>query len=172
MECKIIIAGFGGQGVLFAGKILAQAAANEGFEVSWLPSYGPEMRGGTANCRVVISDSEISSPSFKVADILIAMNAPSLSKFEEFARDSVITDISYGGSGKSGAELIGIDSDMRGGQFRKLTNMLMLGVLAAKEDIISSDAFVNAIQSLTTVEKAVKDIKAFEAGYGFYKENL
>ena len=89
MEYKIVIAGFGGQGVLFAGKILAQAAANEGYEVSWLPSYGPEMRGGTANCQVVISDAEISSPSFKTSDILIAMNAPSVKKFAHSTKSDI-----------------------------------------------------------------------------------
>ena len=66
MEYKILISGFGGQGILFLGKVIAQAAMYSGLEASWLPSYGPEMRGGTANCRVVISDEEISSPAFTV----------------------------------------------------------------------------------------------------------
>ena len=164
MEYKIIIAGFGGQGVLFAGKILAQAAANNGFAVSWLPSYGPEMRGGTANCQVVISDGEISSPAFKMADILIAMNAPSLDKFSASAEAVVITDSHYADCCKTKAQVIGVDTNICKG----LTNMVMLGVLAAKIGIIPTDSFADAIHYFTTLDKAVKDIKAFEDGYKLY----
>ena len=80
-DFSIIIAGFGGQGILSAGRIVATAALLEGHEVSWFPSYGPEMRGGTANCGVVISDSMIGSPVINDADVVIALNAPSLEKF-------------------------------------------------------------------------------------------
>ncbi len=82
MERSIIIAGFGGQGVILAGKILAQAGMDHGLEVTWLPSYGPEMRGGTANCTVVLSDELVGSPIIDEATALIAMNLPSLDKFE------------------------------------------------------------------------------------------
>jgi len=82
MERSIIIAGFGGQGVILAGKILAQAGMDHGLEVTWLPSYGPEMRGGTANCTVVLSDDLVGSPIIDEATSLIAMNLPSLDKFE------------------------------------------------------------------------------------------
>lgn len=78
-----IFAGFGGQGVLLIGKLLAQAGLYEGREVSWLPSYGPEMRGGTANCSVVVSDAPIASPCINMANCVIAMNRPSLDKFEQ-----------------------------------------------------------------------------------------
>jgi len=81
MTSNIILAGFGGQGILFAGKLLAYSGLMDNKEVSWLPSYGPEMRGGTANCSVVISDSEISSPLVLEPDDLIAMNLPSYNKF-------------------------------------------------------------------------------------------
>lgn len=81
MERSIIISGFGGQGVILAGKILAQAGMNHGLEVTWLPSYGPEMRGGTANCTVVLSDEIVGSPIVDEATALIAMNLPSLDKF-------------------------------------------------------------------------------------------
>ena len=81
MTSNIILAGFGGQGVLFAGKLLAYSGLMDGKEVSWLPSYGPEMRGGTANCSVVISDSEISCPLVLEPDNLIVMNLPSYNKF-------------------------------------------------------------------------------------------
>jgi 2-oxoglutarate ferredoxin oxidoreductase subunit gamma len=81
-EQRIIISGFGGQGVLLIGKLLAGAGMDEGREVSWLPSYGPEMRGGTANCNVILSEELIGAPIVTEATCLIAMNLPSLDKFE------------------------------------------------------------------------------------------
>jgi 2-oxoglutarate ferredoxin oxidoreductase subunit gamma len=82
MQTEIVIAGFGGQGVLFAGQVLAYAAMDNGKEVTWIPSYGPEMRGGTANCTVIIADEEIGSPLIRYPQALIAMNLPSLDKYE------------------------------------------------------------------------------------------
>ena len=81
-EMRIVFAGFGGQGLLFAGKVVAYAGLIDGHEVSWLPSYGPEMRGGTANCSVTLSDEPIGSPLIMNPNVLIAMNQPSLLKFE------------------------------------------------------------------------------------------
>ncbi len=82
MVKNILFAGFGGQGILFMGKQLAKTAMHENLQVSWLPSYGPEMRGGAANCSVIISDEEIGSPLVTAPDILVAMNIPSFDKFE------------------------------------------------------------------------------------------
>ena len=82
MTTNILISGFGGQGVLFTGKFLAYEGLLENKEVTWLPSYGPEMRGGTCNCSVIISDTSIGSPLVPYPDVLIAMNLPSLDKFE------------------------------------------------------------------------------------------
>lgn len=82
MEKQLIIAGFGGQGVLLIGQLLAYSGMLEGKNVSWMPSYGPEMRGGSANCAVVISDDEVGSPKVEDADIVIAMNRPSMDIFE------------------------------------------------------------------------------------------
>src|SRR5512141_3505554 len=82
MQKEIIIAGFGGQGVLFGGQVVAYAAMDAGKEVTWIPSYGPEMRGGTANCTVVVADEEIGSPVVKNPDTVLAMNLPSLDKYE------------------------------------------------------------------------------------------
>jgi len=82
MTTEYLLAGFGGQGILFAGKFLAYAGLMEGKNVSWMPSYGPEMRGGTANCSVIISDNEVGSPVADNPDVLLAMNLPSLDKFE------------------------------------------------------------------------------------------
>ena len=82
MEAQFLIAGFGGQGVLLIGQLLAKAAMHEGMNVSWMPSYGPEMRGGTANCSVVVTDGEVYTPIVSVPDTVIVMNEPSLPKFE------------------------------------------------------------------------------------------
>ncbi|MFP4077741.1 MAG: 2-oxoacid:acceptor oxidoreductase family protein [Candidatus Izemoplasmataceae bacterium] len=79
---RVVIAGFGGQGVMLMGQMLAQAATNEGLETVWIPSYGPESRGGTANCFVTISETPINAPMVSESDTLIAMNEPSLLKFE------------------------------------------------------------------------------------------
>ena len=81
MEKQFLIAGFGGQGVLLIGQLIAKAAMREEYEVSWMPSYGPEMRGGEANCAVVVSDEEIGSPLVPEPPVLVAMNKPSLAKF-------------------------------------------------------------------------------------------
>ena len=83
MQKEIVIAGFGGQGVLFGGQVLAYAAMDTGKEVTWIPSYGPEMRGGTANCTVIIADDEIGSPLVKNPPLAIALNLPSFDKYEE-----------------------------------------------------------------------------------------
>ncbi len=83
MDSTFIFAGFGGQGVILAGKLLAQAGTDYGLHVTWLPSYGPEMRGGTANCTVVLSDEPIGSPVVDNPTALVAMNLPSLDRFEK-----------------------------------------------------------------------------------------
>ncbi len=164
MECKIIIAGFGGQGVLFTGKILAQAAVNDGYEVSWLPSYGPEMRGGTANCQVVISDGKISSPTFKTADILIAMNYPSLDKFKDNVKGKIITDSSFVNRCDTMAEIIAIgDSAVKNNE---LINMVMLGAMTAKIQLLTRKSIDEAIR-LIAGAKAEEDIEAFNDGLNY-----
>jgi len=94
---ELLIAGFGGQGVLFSGKVIAHAGMDVGKNVSWLPSYGPEMRGGTANCQIIISDEPIGSPIVTKPDILIVMNKPSLDKFESTVKPggTIIVDSVY-----------------------------------------------------------------------------
>ena len=101
---RILIAGFGGQGVLFIGKLLAYVGMAEDRQVSWLPSYGPEMRGGTANCSVILSDDPIGSPIVDAPDVLIAMNLPSFQKYQ----DAVVS----GGSIVLDSSLIG-ETDRR-----------------------------------------------------------
>ena len=86
MQTEIILAGFGGQGIMFAGHILSYAAMDSGKEVTWIPSYGPEMRGGTANCTVIIADEEIGSPLVEHPSAALVMNLPSLDKYEPLVR--------------------------------------------------------------------------------------
>jgi 2-oxoglutarate ferredoxin oxidoreductase subunit gamma len=96
MNYEIILAGFGGQGILSAGRIISVSAILEGRNTTWFPSYGPEMRGGTANCHVIVSDDEIGSPIINNPDILIAMTLPALEKFEKVVRTTgfIIADSS------------------------------------------------------------------------------
>lgn len=133
MLTEIVISGFGGQGVLFAGKCLAHAAMLAGMGVSWLPSYGPEMRGGTANCSVCLSDGQIGSPLVSEPDILIVMNTPSFDRFADTVKpggsifvDSSITDRVSGRSDVSGqyipASQIAQDNELTG-----MANIVLLG---------------------------------------------
>jgi 2-oxoglutarate ferredoxin oxidoreductase subunit gamma len=152
MQTEILIAGFGGQGVLFAGQLLAYAAMDNGREVTWIPSYGPEMRGGTANCTVIISDDEIGSPMVRNPQALIAMNLPSLDKYEQtLAKDGLLIinssvinrsarrkDIrSILIPGNSIAETIGD---------RRMTNMVMLGGLLANLPVLPLEAIEKALK--------------------------
>src|SRR5512136_2832466 len=86
MQTEIIIAGFGGQGILFAGQLLAYSAMDNSKEVTWIPSYGPEMRGGTANCTVIIADEEIGAPTVRTPQAVLAFNLPSLDKYEPLVK--------------------------------------------------------------------------------------
>ena len=147
-----IFAGFGGQGVLLIGKLVAYAGMDEGRNVSWLPSYGPEMRGGTANCSVVVSDDPIASPVLSMADCVIAMNTPSLDKFEAnvlpggklFINSSIIDrkavrdDITVVYCDANGiAESIGNP---------KGANVAILGATLAKAPVTSVDSMMEAIR--------------------------
>lgn len=152
MQTEIVIAGFGGQGVMFAGQVLAYAAMDADKDVTWIPSYGPEMRGGTANCTVVISDQEIGSPLVRNPKAVIALNLPSLDKYEPvivpdgvlvvntslISRDIERTDIDtvYLPANKI-AESIGD---------KRLTNMVALGALLARLPVLPVDAIERALK--------------------------
>src|SRR5512137_1411873 len=86
MQTEFLFAGFGGQGVMFAGQVLTYAAMDTGKEVTWIPSYGPEMRGGTANCTVIVADEEIGSPLVNNPQAIVVMNLPSLDKYESMVK--------------------------------------------------------------------------------------
>ncbi len=151
MQTEVIFAGFGGQGVLFAGNLLAFAAMDAGYDVTWMPSYGPEMRGGTANCTVVIADEEIGSPTIKHPKAAVVMNLPSLDKFEPLVvpggvlivnsslvnRDPTRTDLTWVMiPAQEIAEMIGP---------RRLLNMVMLGALLDKLPILPLSAIKSSL---------------------------
>lgn len=151
-EQEIIIAGFGGQGVLSMGRLIAYAGMIEGKEVSWMPSYGPEMRGGTANCIVIVSDSRISSPIITKFDAAILLNQPSVDKFEKavkpgglliFEQSTVIhpptrTDI----------EIIGISAIEEADklQAKQVANMIMAGAFLEKRPILKIETLIEALK--------------------------
>ncbi len=149
---QFIFAGFGGQGMLLIGKFLAMASMLEGKHVSWLPSYGPEMRGGTANCSVNVSDEEVASPIVDQADVVIAMNLPSLDKFEKSVRPGGVLVINSSiierKSVRDDITVVYCDAmkiaDEVGNP--KGANVAILGAMMAKVDVCSVDSMIEAIR--------------------------
>lgn len=146
MTYEIIIAGFGGQGVLSMGKILAYSGLMEKKEVSWMPSYGPEQRGGTSNVTVIISDDSVSSPVVNEYDIVVALNQPSLDKFAPTVKPGGV--LIYDTNGihhvpqRTDIETYGVeatDEAMRMGN-SKVFNMLILGAMLAARPILQMDS--------------------------------
>ncbi|MBR2498176.1 MAG: 2-oxoacid:acceptor oxidoreductase family protein [Clostridia bacterium] len=173
---KILIAGFGGQGVLFTGKALAYTGLKQGMEVSWLPSYGPEMRGGTANCSVTLSDMPIGSPIVDKPDVLIAMNLPSLEKFyNDTEKDGyVIFDSSLivKNDLRDDIKTVGIpatklasDNNLSG-----LANMIILGKVIKETNVLTLEQIKTSLAQMIPAKKAAlleNNIKAIELGYNF-----
>ena len=152
MQTEIMIAGFGGQGVLFAGQLLAYAALDEGLEVTWIPSYGPEMRGGTANCTVIIADEEIGSPLVRRPQAVVAMNLPSLDKYEPMLKSDGVLVVN---SSIVNREIT--REDIRpvlipGNEIaeelgdRRMTNMVLLGGLLANLPVLPLAALERALK--------------------------
>lgn len=174
MNQQIIIAGFGGQGVLFTGKFMAYAGLYQGFEVSWLPSYGPEMRGGTANCNVVISDQPIGSPIVLKATSLIAMNAPSLEKFENAVLpggkifvDSTLISAKVS---RSDVEAFYIPATQMANEngMKGLSNMIMLGKFIKETNICEESLIEKSLKKVVPPKKAdliATNMKAIQMGY-------
>lgn len=173
MTTEILLAGFGGQGVLFAGKILAYCGLMDSKELSWLPSYGPEMRGGTANCSVCISDEPIGSPLVLTPDILIAMNQPSFDKFIGSVKpggkvfiDSTLIDAE---SNRDDIEIFALPStkladenELKGG-----SNIILLGKVIKETGIFTLETMKKAIEKVVPPAKAqliANNFKAIELG--------
>lgn len=173
METQIILAGFGGQGILFAGKVLAYCALEDGKQLTWLPSYGPEMRGGTANCSVCISEDQIGSPVIQSPDILIVMNEPSIKKFEDRVRsDGIIladSSIIKCGVQRSDVKFVPVaatDYADRNG-LQDGANMILLGKLLALTDLFSMKTVKAALEKCVSPKRAhliPHNIRAVEAG--------
>ena len=176
MTTQILIAGFGGQGVLFAGKFLAYKGMLEDKQVSWLPSYGPEMRGGTANCSIIISDEPVGSPIVSSPDALIVMNLPSFDKYENavvsggkvfidstlIGRKAQRTDIDayYIPATKMAADA-GIPT---------LANMIILGKMIKETGAVSFENMVDVMKKIVSAKRAELidiNIKALEAGFNY-----
>ncbi len=177
MTTQILIAGFGGQGILFAGKFLSHEALIENKEVAWLPSYGPEMRGGTANCSVTISDSPIGSPIIANPDILIAMNLPSLDKYEDAVKpggyifvDSSLIERKVRRDDVTAVyipatKICSTDDNLRGG-----ADIILIGSLIRHTNVVT---FEDAEAAFRKVVKANKpqllenDLRALKIGYDY-----
>ncbi len=170
---NIVLAGFGGQGILFAGKVIASAGLIEGRELSWLPSYGPEMRGGTANCSVVLSDEPVGSPLVTAPDALVVMNQPSFDKF----RDTVVE----GGVVVADSTLVPNTSEIPGAKLccipatqlaeeaglKGLANIICVGKLFAEVGFCDRETLFAAIDKCVPPKKAAmieKNKQALEIG--------
>lgn len=173
---NLLIAGFGGQGVLFAGKFLAYKGLLEGKQLSWLPSYGPEMRGGTANCSVIISDEPVGSPIVSTPDVLMVMNLPSLDKYEDatvvggkiFVDSTLIerkverTDVD--------AYYIPATRLAKEAGFPTLANMIMVGKLIKETGMVSYEGIRDALAKVVSAKHADLleiNLKAIETGYNY-----
>jgi 2-oxoglutarate ferredoxin oxidoreductase subunit gamma len=142
MQTEIIIAGFGGQGVLFAGQLLAYAAMDAGKEVTWIPSYGPEMRGGTANCTVIIADEEIGAPTVRNPKAAVVLNLPSFDKYEPLVAPGGVLIVNQSlvdrGFRRADLNAVLIPASEIAEQMgnKRLTNMVMLGALLARNPVL------------------------------------
>ena len=176
MQTEIVIAGFGGQGVLFAGQVLAYAAMDAGKEVTWFPSYGPEMRGGTANCTVIIAEEEIGSPLVQNPQAVIAMNLPSLDKFEPMIKPEgtliVNSSLITRAVTRTDLEVVCLpatDMAVALGE-KQLANMIMLGALLAHLPVLSFDGIEAALAAHLPVHRQhllSSNLKAFKEGMDF-----
>lgn len=157
---EIILAGFGGQGILFAGKLLAYCGMVAGKELSWLPSYGPEMRGGTCNCHVILSDEPVSSPLITKPTVLFAMNQPSLDKFEEkVASGGVIvydSTLIASGAKRDDVDAIAVPATKIANDMgaSKLANMILIGALIKETGMFDIETVEKALNKLIPPKKA------------------
>jgi 2-oxoglutarate ferredoxin oxidoreductase subunit gamma len=152
MQNEVIIAGFGGQGVLFAGQLLSYAALDEGKEVTWIPSYGPEMRGGTANCTVVVADEEIGSPLVRNPMAVIAMNEPSLDKYEPMVKPGGVlvlnSSMSNRPAKRTDITVVSLPANEVAEELgdKRMMNMVMLGALLAHLPVLPVEAIEKALK--------------------------
>lgn len=154
MYVATIFGGFGGQGLLFAGHVLAQAAVIEGRTVSWMPSYGPEMRGGTASCSVIIADRPIGSPIVDCADSVVALNPPSLAKFEPLLVAGglliVNTSLIEAEPRRTDVDVVAVPCTAlaRAAGEDRFVSIVALGALIARRSIVGRDSVWQALTDI------------------------
>ena len=175
---QILFAGFGGQGILFSGKFLAYKGLMEELQVSWLPSYGPEMRGGTANCNVILSESPVGSPIITNPDVLVAMNLPSLQKYVDTVvpggqiyLDSALIDIKVE---RTDVEVFYIPATQMAKDegISTLANMIIMGHLLEHHPELSFEGTEAVVNSLVPPKKAALidlNMKALNLGREYAK---
>ena len=170
---KFLFAGLGGQGILSMGRFLTESGLHEGKEVSYLPAYGPEMRGGTANCSVIISETPIASPLCTNPDVLVAMNAPSLHRFAKnvvggwlILVNSSLSDSAAGRADVTVAEIAAGDLAQSAGDVRS-ANMVMTGALCAFTGVVSERSIFNCLHEKFAAKPALEEIneRAFRLGF-------
>lgn len=153
MQTEIIFAGFGGQGILFAGQLLAYAAMDSGREVTWIPSYGPEMRGGTANCTVMVSDEMIGAPTVHHPKAALVFNLPSFDKYEPLVAPGgvLVVNASLVDRGVKRSDLVPVmipaNEMAEALGDKRLTNMVMLGAMLAKLPVLPLEALEKALEN-------------------------
>ncbi|HXL01621.1 MAG TPA: 2-oxoacid:acceptor oxidoreductase family protein [Candidatus Atribacteria bacterium] len=177
MHHEILIGGFGGQGILFLGRVLATAGMIEGYEVSWFPSYGPEMRGGTASCTVIISEEEIGATVTDHPDICIVMNEPSFRRFSPLVRRGgllvVNSSLIRENCSRRDIEILQVPANELAGKevgVAETTNMVILGALIARQPVVSFSAVKKALEKILVGKKAnllSVNFKALEVGKSF-----
>lgn len=153
MQSEVMFAGFGGQGILLSGKILAEAAMEQGYEVGWVPSYGPEMRGGTAYCTVVIGDRPIGSPIIKNPMHLVAMNRPSLEKFAPIVKPGGVVFINSSlipvGSGRDDIDELKVSATEIAKDLgsERAANIVALAAFVARSKIVDFEVLRNTVKA-------------------------
>ena len=174
MERSTIFAGFGGQGILFAGRVLAEAALLEGREVLWIPSYGPEMRGGTASCTVIVADRQIGSPIVDRADHAVVLNPPSMAKYTPLVAAGgllvVNTTLIEAEPGREDIDVLSLPCTAlaRKAGDDKLVSVVALGALVGRRGFVARESVHAALARVLGSKRPdmIKlDVAAFEAGY-------
>ena len=178
METSIIVSGFGGQGALFAGQLLAYAAMDSGRSVTWIPSYGPEMRGGTANCHVNIRDIEVGSPMVSNPTVLIALNRPSMEKFENELRpgglliyDTSLIDVE---PRRKDIETLPIPATKMADELgnTRVANMLVIGAYIGYTGLLGKETVYESLKSAVKHKRFMGiNQRAVDAGYEFGLKN-
>ncbi len=142
MHEEVIISGFGGQGALFAGQLLAYTGMDEGWHVTWIPSYGPEMRGGTAHCIVIISSDDIGSPIIRQPSICVVMNPPSMDKYEPLVKPGGLlvanSTLVRGRSERHDIDVVYVPANQLAAELGnvKMANVVLLGATLGKREIL------------------------------------